>query len=176
MISIVEIFSDVAARVANSTGMNINYQFGDDVYVRNQLEIMSKDALGKAKSKYPLLCLITPFDEDKTDARYYCTTNLNFVIAVNTLSGYTNKQRLDISFKKCLHPVYNSFINEIKKESRFDIDYDEVIKHTYSDNFSYGSRGVMASDGSKFELIDAIDIKNMEIKIKKEKCYGKRIF
>ena len=62
---------------------------------------------------------------------------------------------------------------------RFDF-YSGVVPHTYSENYRYGSRGVMSSDGKPFnDKIDGIDIRNMELKIKPEKtinCYGSRIF
>lgn len=171
MIVITELIGDVVKRVSDSLDTNVNYQFGDWDYISHQLMEYSKSEEWEAK-KYPVICLFSPFDEVKVNKRYHCEVKLDFLIAVNTISEYTNEERSEYSFKEVLRPIYNSFIKELKKDIRFDV-YGE-IPHIYSENYRYGSRGVMQSDGKKFnDLIDGIDIKELELKVNKEKCYEK---
>lgn len=174
MISIIDIFSDIITRVSDRLGYKVNYLFGDSVYMRKALAEMDK-ASSTRSDRYPLIGLFTPFDEDKTDKLYYCQANLNFIIAVDTLKDYTNESRKEYSFDLVLNPVYELFIDEIRKDSHFDFGYDNIVPHISSDNYSYASRGVSSSDGVKFDRIDAKDVINLKLKVKKENCYGKRL-
>lgn len=171
MIVITDIIEEVVKRVSKKLELNINYQFGDWNYISHRLIELSKNDEGE-KIKYPVICLFSPFDEIKTNKRYHCEVRLDFLIAVNTLSDYTNPERSENSFKEILRPLYSSFMEELKNDPRFDIYGD--IPHIYSENYRYGSRGIMQSDGKKFnDLIDGIDIKDLELKVKKERCYEK---
>lgn len=169
MISIVEIFREISKRTSENVGYKINYLFGDWSQIAKGMDILSKHRITE-KEKYPLLALFTPIIEEKTDYRYYCTASLSMMIATRTLSDYTNEQRLDISYKKLLYPVYEALLKEIKNEKRFDFGSMQLVKHTYSDNMRYGSRGVYGADGKKpfADLFDGIDISDLEIKVKKE--------
>ena len=176
MIVVTDLIRDVIAAASERCGMNINFLFGDWKYISNVLSIWDK--AGMPGGKYPLVALFSPFDEDKTDRRYACRTTVDLLICVNTLSGYTNEQRQEHSFREVLRPVYLAFIESLRKDRRFDF-YEGVVPHIYSENYRYGSRGVMSSDGKPFnDKIDGIDIKNLELKIKHEKenyCYGNRL-
>lgn len=176
MIVVTELIRDVIRQASVLYGKPINYLFGDWKYISNILSIWDK--AGMPNEKYPLIALFSPFDEDKTDRRYACKTTVDMLICVNTLSGYTNEQRQQHSFREVLRPVYAAFIDSLKKDRRFDF-YEGVVPHIYSENYRYGSRGVMSSDGKPFnDKIDGIDIKNLELKIKHEKenyCYGNRL-
>ena len=174
MISIIDIFKDITERVSKQTGFKVNYIFGDSIYIRKTLAEMDKSQATRSE-RYPLIALFTPFDENKNNKSYYCEVNLNFIIAVETLSDYTNESRKKNSFEAVIYPVYESFIKEIKNERRFDFGYRDIVPHISSDNYSYASRGVSSTDGVKFDRIDAMDIINLQLKVRKEQCYGKRL-
>ena len=60
------------------------------------------------------------------------------------------------------------------EDSRFDCDYDEKVKHSYSENYSYGRYGAYTDSGEAVsEPIDAINIRSMEIKINNLNCRRK---
>ena len=160
-------------RTSEVYGKPINFLFGDWTYMSNILTMWSKSPSLAAK-KYPVVCLFAPFDEDKTNGRYSCTTRIDLLIATQTKSEYTNEQRIEKSFVPVLRPIYEAMIEQLKKHPLLDFDKD-VVAHTYSENMRYGSRGVMMSDGKPFnDYIDGIDIKSLFIKIKKYNCrYGK---
>lgn len=173
-ISVTGIIGEIVKKTACRLGFHVNYLWGDWTYISNQLTIWSKNP-ETARLKYPVICLFTTFDEDKRDRRYHCKASLDFLIATSTLSGYTNEQREEESFRKTLRPVYSVFLREMKECNLLDFDAGH-IPHIYSENYRYGARGVMMSEGKKFnDLIDGIDIKQLEIKIKKQNCNGTRL-
>ena len=46
----------------------------------------------------------------------------------------------------------------------FDVPYDGILSHTYTENYSFGKRGAIDADGKEIdEKIDAIEIKELRI-------------
>lgn len=174
MTAVLDILREVVQNASCEFGRNINYLWGDWAYISNKLILMSKNA-DSAANKYPVICLFSPFTEEKTDKRFFCKTSVNLLIATNTLSAYDNEQRKMYSFEQILIPVYNAFIKSLLNDKRFYFSGD-IVPHSYSENYGYGSKGVMMSNGKPFnDLIDGIDITNLQLTIKKDKCYGKRL-
>lgn len=167
MINIVEIFKDIVTEVSVDVEFPINYLWGDGDYVNKKLNLMS-EGYSQTIERYPFICLYSPFEEDKSDKDYYCKVELDFIIAVNTLPEYTNEERLNISFKKCLHPVYDHFIERIFKDPRFSFDYKGVIPHHYVENYRFGNNEAITPQGKMLnDRIDAIEIKRMKLIVKK---------
>lgn len=171
---IVELISDVCKEVSQKVGYDVNYIFGDSSYIREMLLIQGKTAKTSVR-KFPLIGLYTPVTEQRDSRDYQCKATLNFIIAVNTLKDYTNEQRLEVSFKKVLRPLYEAFIGALKQDRRLDFGYSEHVSHSYSENYAFGRRGAYDSDGKEIsEKIDAIEITNLELTVKnKNCCYGR---
>lgn len=171
--SVNRMFAEIVGRVSDKWGRNVSYLFGDWSYISNQLTVWGKSP-NTSPLKFPIICLYSPFTEerDAEDAR----VSLEFILMVNTEKDYTNEDRELISFDKVLRPIYRLFMDEIRGDRRFASDYRGVVPHQYTENYRYGRVGVLGPDGKPFrDFIDAIEIKNLELTIKKEKCYGKRI-
>lgn len=173
--SIIEIVGDVCGRVSERMGMHINYVFGDSVYLNELLAIYS----GSPKTsvlKFPLIALLAPLNENRDDLASLTMASVNLLIATSTLSEYTNEKRMDVSFKKVLIPIYKAFLDELMRDKRLDFGYKPEIRHTYRENYSYGKRNAIDDSGKALkDVIDGIDIGNLELKVKKIKCYGERI-
>lgn len=172
MILIQEILRDVVARVAEKLRIDINYQCGDAVYVRDQLQLLST-APQADKLKYPMFLLYMPIQEDKTDAKCYSKVSLRILIATLSEKGFSYEQRLEYSFQNILHPIYESFIEELKNDNRFVHEYMSHIPHTYTDNYQYGYHGTVAGDKEVFDTIDGIDITNLKLILKNERICKK---
>ena len=172
-VSVNRLFEDIVKRVSERYGNHVAYQFGDWEYISNQLVSWGK-CPETSPLKYPIICLISPFEEDRREEDEH--VSLEFIILVNTRKEYTNEDRELVSFEKVLRPVYRLFIDEVGKDARFVSNYRGVVPHTYTENYRYGRVGVLGPDGKPFrDFIDAIEIKNLDLTIKKMKCYGKRI-
>lgn len=173
MRSINKIFEDVVKRVAEKYGSNVSFLFGDWAYISSQLTEWGKSS-STCKFKFPIICLYSPFIEDRTAPKR--TVSLEFIIMVNTLKEYTNEDRERTSFEQILRPIYDLFVEEIKKDRSIDVEYKDNIPHLYTENYRYGRVGVIGEDGKPFsDFIDAIEIKQMNLKIKDIKCYGNRL-
>ena len=171
--SVNEIFRDLVGRVAERYGKNVSFLFGDWGYISNTLVKWGNDS-ETSRLKYPIICLLSPYEEDRTDVN--SKVSLEFIIMVNTIKSYDNETRERRSFEEVLRPVYLIFIDEISKEPLFVRSYNGVVLHRYTENYRYGRLGVMAEDGKPFrDFIDAIEIKQMDLTIKKTKCYGNRL-
>lgn len=173
MKSIVEIPKEVVKSLSYKHGY-INYIFGDDVYINSILTTFSKSPK-TSDLKFPLIALFTPISEDRSNKKYASVAPVSLLFAINTKSSYTNEERLEYSFKRTLIPLYECFLSELKKHPNIELAYDEEIPHNYTENYSYGSRGAFDSQNKKLDdLIDAINISNLVINVKKEICYGAR--
>lgn len=151
----------------------VNFIWGDSAYIREYLLTMKKSS-STATFRFPLIGLYSPFDEVVRNGDV--SANVSLILAVNTLPSYTNEQRLEVSFKGVLRPLYNDFMEALKGVRMFDVPYSGMFDHTYSENFSFGKRGALDVDGKEIdEKIDVIEIKNLDLNLKKFDCYANRL-
>lgn len=164
MKGIVEVFQDVVGNISEKYGTRINYIFGSADYLKEQLDTFAQ-SYDTAFSSFPLIALFTPIEEQRegTDTT---SASLSLIIAVNSEREFDNGERLERTFRPILRPIYEELLRTLKEDARFDFGYSEEIKHSYSENYSYGRYG--AYTPSQQELgcaIDAIDIKNLKVTI-----------
>ncbi len=168
--SINKLFEEVVQSVSEQYGHNVSYLFGDWAYICGILTTWGMSG-ETAPYKYPTICLLSPFTEDRTEED--TEVSLEFILMVDTLKGYTNEQREEESFEKVLRPIYRLFMETLRKNS--SVRYVKHIPHTYTENYRYGRLGVIGADGRPFsDFIDAIELKNVKLTIKNVKCYGNR--
>ena len=191
MKGVVEIFGEVVAglkegltiSVCDGKGKcneiekpDVNYMFGNDMYIKEQLDSLSKSPQSAdRKPKFPLVALFTPVIETRDSADYQMKAKVNILIACSSRQEWSNEQRLTTSFVNILRPVYECLMSALKSDGRFIINYDGVIPHTYSENYSYGRYGAYTQSGTPLsEPIDAINVGNLEIKIKNINCENRK--
>lgn len=181
-VEIVEIFDDIVKQIGGSIEIVcksyngklhaikcpvINYTFGNAQYVKDKLDELSKSQSG-TELKYPMIVLFCPFNEKRNDPDYYSKANVNVLIACSSRKDWSNEERLTTSFKNILRPIYKRLLDVLRDDSRLDFGYNENIKHEYSENYSYGRYGAYTDKGDEVsEPIDAINIRNLELKINK---------
>lgn len=147
----------------------INYTFGNAQYVKDRLDELSKPETNSMK--FPLIALFCPFNEQRNSPEYFTKAKVRVLIACSSIKDWNNEQRLETSFQNILRPIYNRFFEELKADGRFDFGYDEQIPHEYSENYSYGRYGALTGSGEAVsEPIDAINISNLELKVKLPNC------
>lgn len=164
---IVDIMKEVAGGIDG-----VNFQFGSVTYASHVLTMMGSSA-SVSPYKFPLILLHLPTSERHGyDDDFETVANVSITLAVETLSRYTNEERYELSFKAQLEPLLESFFEQIKAHKLIDTPYNDRFKYVRRDRYDLGARGAMDSNGKAFSyLIDAIEIENLELKIKTQKCY-----
>lgn len=187
-LDITELFGDVVTRLSagleilypNGKGRTkvvkspkLNYIFGSSQYIKDILDEYSK-SLGQSEKKFPLVALFTPINEDRSDPDCFSKTKVSLIIACSSCKEWSNEERRTTSFKNILRPIYNRLFDVLLEDNRFDWDFDDKIKHSYSENYSYGRYGAYTENGEAVsEPIDAINIRSMEIIVRNSNCRRK---
>lgn len=183
---IIEIFGDVVKKIAEDCIITIthyrsgeseeiacpeiNYKFGNSRYIKDNLDELSKTAEGSAK-KLPMIALFCPYQEQRDSPDYFSKATVNVLIACSTSREWSNEERLEYSFQNVLRPIYQRLLEVLKEDGRLDFGYDGVVKHRYSENYSYGRYGAHDGTGEAVsEPIDAINITNLELTITNQTC------
>lgn len=180
---IIDIFADIArgmdgvdiivtgydSQSAESKVKDVNYIFGSAQYFKDRLDELSRTGTA---FKFPALVLFCPVQETRNDPDYYSKAKVNLLIACGSQQQWSNEQRKSFSFENVLRPLYRRMLALLAADSRLDFGYASAIKHEYSENYSYGRYGayVDRSGEAVSEPIDAIDIRNLELKIKPLNC------
>lgn len=150
----------------------VNFVWGDSAYIREYLLSLKKSS-STAAYRFPVIGLYSPFDERKNNG--VVSASVNLILAVNTLVGYTNEQRMEVSFEGVLRPLYSDFMKALEVSKSFNVPY-RGFDHTYVENFSFGKRGALDVDGKEIdEKIDVIEIKNLDLTLKPFDCYENRL-
>ena len=164
MIGITELIGEVVKATSERNGQEIRYVFGNTEYIKEQLDMISHDG---SILKLPMIALFCPIVEQRGLLDCDSLVHINLIIACSTTHELSNEEREQASFKDVLRPIYNDFLATLMSDERFYFGYQKTIRHKYSENYSYGRYGAYtANDEAVSEPIDAIDIRDMEIKIK----------
>ena len=164
------LYPDGKGGIVTIENPNLNYIFGNSQYIKDQLDLYSKSS-DQSKEKYPLIALFCPVNESRDNPDYFSKGKVALIIACSTRKDWSNEERRVMSFQNILRPIYNRLLDVLLEDQRFDWDFDDKIKHSYTENYSYGRYGAYAEGGEAVsEPIDAINIRSMEIKVRNSNC------
>ena len=179
MKGIVEIVGDVVQEMEKDLSItypqgevvdnpHLTYIFGNSQYVKDKLDEYSQS---DEEVKFPLVVLFCPVKERRDRSEYHSKTNLDIALVCSSDKEWNNEERLEYSFKNILRPMYDRLMDAIRTNKDFDVSYDEIIPHDYSENYSYGKYGAYTESGEELsEPIDAINIRFLDIKVKSKSC------
>lgn len=146
----------------------INYVFGNAKYVYQRLNELSNTG---SWVKYPLIALFVPVTEQRGNPENFARMKVQVLIAFSSLDTWSNEERRVISFENVLRPIYRAFMQRLRRDGRFETAYQKEFPHKYSENYSYGRFGAYTPSGEKLpDPIDAINITELELTIKKQSC------
>ena len=170
---IIDIFRDrIIPRLNSKRKIPVNFTWGDSSYIREYLLTLKKGG-STAPYRFPLIGLYSPIEENVRGGN--TSVSVNLILAVNTLASYTNEDRLETSFKNVLRPLFDELMLVLETDSAIDVPYTG-LEYSYIENFSFGKRGALDVDGKEVdEKIDAIEIKNLNLKLKDLNCYANRL-
>lgn len=177
MMSVNEIMREIVRRTSEGCGRHVSFLFGDWDYISDTLKAWGKSQ-ATAKGKFPIVCLYSPYTEDRTGDSP--SVSLSLLIAVNTRKDMENEERENVSFKLVLRPIYRELMSRLKKasdliEPPYGINA-RTVPHMYTENYRYGRKGVRSGDGTPFcDYIDAIEITDLRITVKKDRCHANRL-
>lgn len=143
------------------------YKFGSAMYFKEFVDEASR----VGKLKFPIVMLFSPFKETRDSHKHYTAAKVGLLIATGSSKEWNNEEREVMSFENILRPIYRRLIDALKADRRLDFGYHGIVKHEYSENYSYGRYGAYDSSGEAIsEPIDAINIRNLELTVKLPKC------
>lgn len=110
---------------------------------------------------YPLIWLITPFNEIHVN-KLVKLNKVSFILAVPNKDVYLNKERFRTTYKNVLIPLYNNFIECLRKSNIVNLAQEiEVIKYpNYSNEKLPGNREtlVTSEQNKTIDIWDAIKV------------------
>ena len=144
----------VNPQINGGTTHSVKFGFGDDKELMSYLIANKSDI-------YPLVWLVTPYSELHLNNKVELE-RVSFILAVSTNSHFLNRQRFETTYKNVLFPLYDNFIDCIKKSNIVKpAEEVEVIKYpNYSNEKLPGNReSLKSSEKHKtFDMWDAIKI------------------
>ena len=146
-----------------------------DFGTKEDLLIFINDYSDNKITPYPLLWLETPITKTGKEAKFESKVEIDFrlIIATITTANKTNLERIDLTFKSTLIPLYENVIKAVRQSGRTKFIDEENNKRT--DYYNYGLRE-LATETNHFSstaIWDAIKLdcklqiidSNCEIKI-----------
>jgi hypothetical protein len=146
-----------SSRPANP--FNVYYEFGHHEEVLRQL--IYKEQNPSKPKKYPLVWLVTPFEEDRRTVGIYGVATLHFVIAFDTQNTYSMPERRDNVFLPYLYPVYHELINQLMLSKSFATAGQ--LPHIKTD-IQYAK--VTEGENLFNDFVDVVDVKNIRVQVK----------
>ena len=166
-----DILGTTVTATATALGIDIQYMFGDVQEVVTKLSIMSKEST-TVKKKYPLIALFTDIPEtrgERTDVQSRVVIP-TLIIATFTSKNYHANERMEKSIKAKLQPIYDEFMKQIELNEDFLVLSEMLIKHTKINRLSWGQSAIFTVNNLGSDFIDAIEIQNLELMIKRKIC------
>lgn len=146
----------------------VNYEHGHPLEVIETMGQLAKSSSTKF-DRYPLVALFQPYEEKYGGD--YVEVNLHLIIAVTTDENWKAEKRLTENFKPILYPIYQTLFEQISYSRLFNILDVNSIDHIKIDQFAWGKSGLYGMEGNIFnDRIDAIEIKNLKIKVNLNTC------
>jgi len=162
----VDIIGDVVTKVQGSYDpddlVKPYYLYGHPLEIFNILAEKSQSESFKY-SKYPLIALYVHY----TEKVGYSHKIQNFIIAIltETKPSFSSKNRYDTTITPVLQPIYELFIEELKKSPYV---WSKDYEHTKTDRLYYGKEDTFGNSGNiGNDALDAIIISDLELQINK---------
>lgn len=156
-----DIIKDITTAMTVSTPV---FLYGHLIDITAQLARKTKNG----KQKFPLIIL--PFDiteSFQSEGSAYADVSFGLVFCVLTDKNYTPESRYDNSYD-VLYPIVEEFKKQMVLSKKFawlrdpsKIKHDKIDRYNWGRETAYGNAGTILND-----YVDAIELRNIEVKIK----------
>lgn len=145
---------------------DINYQTGSKKELKQTLQQMKDQAI---PARFPLVWLVEPIEERRSDQGFYADVSLMVVIAHNGDKDKKSLQKEADVYTPILWPIYWELLNALAVTPAFNSPDAYRISHSKID-----MKNASAEDGDTAQMFttdcDAIIIRNMELRVNYTNC------
>ena len=172
-VNIPALFKDLAYEMGQELKVNLNFIYGHGVEIVGRLQMMQKSS--EAYRRFPVMALLMDFPETVGQASgYHAEIQVTVILATLSNQHYTTEERYEKVIIPKLYPLYDSLMNQLQRSKGFDCTNPDLVKHTKIDRPFYGREGLYANTANIFnDVVDAIELKNLTLKVKKQSCKPK---
>lgn len=168
IVNVVDVFGDIVSKIRlrydKKSNLRPFYLHGHPLEIVNTLKQYTASPQFRLK-KFPLVALFEDFEATHHQGMFKTIATVNVVILTDTDKNYDAKTRYEKSFNTILTPIYNLLLEELVL-SRTLCTPREEIKHTPINHLYWGKSGLYGNSGNMFDdYIDAIELKNLELKV-----------
>ncbi len=147
------------------------FMYGHRLELNNRLK--EKDKKGNAKyRKYPAILLRMDYEEEISGGMITASPGLNLAIVHSTDKNYNAEERDVKIFKPVLFPLYENFMNALRKHGGFSWEgWQGRPPHGKIDRPYYGTETEEQNVKNFFsDPLDAIEITNLKLSLRIKKC------
>jgi hypothetical protein len=167
-IDIPGLFAIIAEKVMDRVGFPVYFDYGHYDAVNKNL--VNKDGAITNKDKYPLIWLVTPFDQ-RTSYRqdYYCElSGLDILVLTSTDPDSSISAKVDANYKPILWPIVRALFTEIADSGLFQVLSEDAIPYDYMKDWYYQS-GINGKSNLFNDTIDAVQVRNLRLRLNETK-------
>ncbi|HTE08106.1 MAG TPA: hypothetical protein VK628_05050 [Flavitalea sp.] len=128
---------------------------------------MVERSVEKKGTLEPTAWLIMPFDEPLgRDATQFSEVMFTMMLFCDTKPEYTQDERDEISYKQCLLPMSDAFLESLSEHGGFMIQSKETIRGTRRIYPYFGLGAARGADTPNFinKYVDALFMNNIQLK------------
>jgi len=152
---------------ANPLIQSLNFIPGTPLEITDVLDVMAKQPTLETKT-FPLVGLFIPITENKGEAiGIDGIDRLRICIAMTSNATIRTPERYTKNFKPILYPIYYEFLNQLDLDKRILKTDSNGFRHRKIDWPYYNPEGEKNAFNN---FVDAIEIKDLELKIKLSNC------
>lgn len=141
----------------------LGFLYGSAEEIREALKEKDESPNGKYL-KYPLIAMITPFDEEPgTLGGYHSKVYPKIAIINQTSKDYKSPERYEENINKILLPIYNAFIQCLLDSGYYPVYTERDLKLKCIIRDDIGDTGFVMLDGATYDYVDAIELPGMEL-------------
>ncbi len=158
---LVDVLKECAEATRISLGLPVlNYQYGYITELNETLNQYAKTVEFQTK-KFPLIWIRQPFTLARNSEAFLGRVNdLTFFIMSTSNKTAKAHERMELTFKPTLYPIYDEFLSQM--DNHIALSYDgQSAKHDVIDRYYWGTE----QQSYLTDVVDCMEIRNMQIKV-----------